>query len=150
MWWLKNCWSFSLTKLMEICSKPLYSKISKPAMSSTAQKFAFFTNGKNERCSSLAHLECGVDQSVVTFDDQPLEQSVKDSTGNATNGSCSLFTSLTCVGKKSRVFQNPLSSPLVTHSVPTLILGLQNALIVLNGSIKNAPKALPGNDVGLT
>ena len=42
MWWLKNCWSFSLTKLMEICSKPLYSKISKPAMSSTAQKFAFF------------------------------------------------------------------------------------------------------------
>ena len=104
MWWLKNCWSFSLTKLMEICSKPLYSKISKPAMSSTAQKFAFFTNGKNERCSSLAHLECGVDQSVVTFDDQPLEQSVKDSTGNATNGSCSLFTSLTCVGKKVESF----------------------------------------------
>merc|ERR1719347_771343 len=42
MWWLKNCCSFSLTKLMEICSKPLYSKISKPAMSSTAQKLAFF------------------------------------------------------------------------------------------------------------
>merc|ERR1719209_1800585 len=42
MWWLKNCWSFSFTKLMEICSKPLYSKISKPAMSSTAQKLAFF------------------------------------------------------------------------------------------------------------
>merc|ERR550534_798871 len=45
MWWLKNCCSFSLTKLMEICSKPLYSKISKPAMSSTAQKLAFF-NGE--------------------------------------------------------------------------------------------------------
>merc|ERR1719515_37723 len=41
MWWLKNCWSFSLTKLMEICSKPLYSKISKPAISKTAQKLAF-------------------------------------------------------------------------------------------------------------
>merc|ERR550519_1466613 len=45
MWWLKNCCSFSLTKLMEICSKPLYSKISKPAMSSTAQKLAFFMVG---------------------------------------------------------------------------------------------------------
>merc|ERR1719511_84302 len=45
MWWLKNCWSFSFTKLMEICSKPLYSKISKPAMSSTAQKLAFFMVG---------------------------------------------------------------------------------------------------------
>ena len=42
MWWLKNCCSFSLTKLMEICSKPLYSKISNPAMSRTAQKFDFF------------------------------------------------------------------------------------------------------------
>merc|ERR1719430_471978 len=41
MWWLKNCWSFSFTKLIEICSNPLYSKISNPAMSSTAQKFAF-------------------------------------------------------------------------------------------------------------
>merc|ERR1719490_260846 len=45
MWWLKNCWSFSFTKLMEICSKPLYSKISKPAMSRTAQKLAFFMVG---------------------------------------------------------------------------------------------------------
>merc|ERR1719219_1400197 len=45
IWWLKNCCSFSLTKLMEICSKPLYSKISKPAMSSTAQKLAFFMVG---------------------------------------------------------------------------------------------------------
>merc|ERR1719394_1607042 len=41
MWWLKNCCSFSLTKLMEICSNPLYSKISKPAISKTAQKLAF-------------------------------------------------------------------------------------------------------------
>merc|ERR1711936_372056 len=45
IWWLKNCWSFSLTKLMEICSNPLYSKISNPAMSSTAQKLAFFMVG---------------------------------------------------------------------------------------------------------
>ena len=73
-------------------------------MSSTAQKFAFYTNGKNERCFPLAHLQSGVDQSIVTFDDQPLEQSVKDSTGNATNGSCCLFTSLTCVGKKVESF----------------------------------------------
>ena len=41
MWWLKYCCSFSLTKLMESCSKPLYSNISKPAMSNTAQKFAW-------------------------------------------------------------------------------------------------------------
>ena len=24
MWWLKNCWSFSLVKLMHSCSNPLY------------------------------------------------------------------------------------------------------------------------------
>ena len=56
MWWLKNCWSFSLTKLMEICSKPLYSKISKPAMSSTAQKFAFYRNDIYEYKFSLTYL----------------------------------------------------------------------------------------------
>ena len=35
MWWLKNCWSFSLQKLIASCSNPLKSKISKPAMSRT-------------------------------------------------------------------------------------------------------------------
>ena len=30
MWWLKNCCSFSLQKLMQICSNVLNSKISKP------------------------------------------------------------------------------------------------------------------------
>ena len=45
MWWLKNCCSFSLTKLIEICSKPLYSKISNPAISNTAVKLAFFIDG---------------------------------------------------------------------------------------------------------
>ena len=38
MWWLKNCCSFSLQKLMQICSNPLYSKISNPAMSKTPMK----------------------------------------------------------------------------------------------------------------
>ena len=55
MRWLKNCWSFSLTKLMEICSKPLYSKISKPAMSSTAQKLAFFFES-----GDIQHTQCQV------------------------------------------------------------------------------------------
>ena len=32
---LKNCCSRSLVKLIAICSKPLYSKVSKPAMSKT-------------------------------------------------------------------------------------------------------------------
>ena len=39
MWWLKNCWSFSLQKLMQICSKVLNSNISKPAMSRMPMKF---------------------------------------------------------------------------------------------------------------
>merc|ERR1719394_1564955 len=90
MWWLKNCCSFSLTKLIEICSKPLYSKISKPAMSSTAQKFAF--------------LKAGIDEGVVTLDDQPLEDSVEDGTSNAANSSSCLFASLT--------FGDPLSADL--------------------------------------
>ena len=38
MWWLKNCCSFSLQKLMHICSNPLKSKISNPAMSNTPMK----------------------------------------------------------------------------------------------------------------
>merc|ERR1719500_435428 len=65
---------------MEICSKPLYSKISKPAMSRTATKLHFF--------------ERGIDKRVITFDDQPLEDPVKDGTGNATNSSCCLVTGL--------------------------------------------------------
>merc|ERR1719486_364301 len=80
MWWLKNCWSFSFTKLMEICSKPLYSKISKPAMSSTAQKLAFFM---------VASIR------VVTLDDQPLEDPVEDSTGNTSGGHGGLLAGLT-------------------------------------------------------
>src|SRR5699024_10732442 len=39
MWWLKNCCNFSLVKLMHNCSKPLKSKISKPAISSTPMKY---------------------------------------------------------------------------------------------------------------
>merc|ERR1719403_543356 len=98
MWWLKNCWSFSFTKLMEICSKPLYSKISKPAMSSTAQKLAFFMVA-SIRVS--LHLMIG---------------------------------HLKILSKMARAIP-PVAMvacsqvwPLVTHSVPTLILGLQNAL----------------------
>merc|ERR1719391_528910 len=59
MWWLKNCCSFSLTKLMEICSKPLYSKISKPAMSSTAQKLAFFMVGGHKLGSLMTKEQRG-------------------------------------------------------------------------------------------
>merc|ERR1719474_1579683 len=65
---------------MEICSKPLYSKISKPAISSTAQKLFFF------RVASI---------SVITLLNQPLEQTVKDGSGDTTNSIGSLLTGLT-------------------------------------------------------
>merc|ERR1719394_1745898 len=45
MWWLKNCCSFSLQKLIQICSKVLNSKISKPAISKTPMKLTFFMVG---------------------------------------------------------------------------------------------------------
>ena len=35
MWWTKNCWRFSLQKLMHSCSKLLVSNVSKPKMSRT-------------------------------------------------------------------------------------------------------------------
>merc|ERR1719232_946114 len=90
MWWLKNCWSFSLTKLIEICSKPLYSKISNPAMSNTAQKFAF--------------LECCINKSVITLLNQPFENTVEDCTSNTSSGLSGLLNSLS--------FGDPLSSNL--------------------------------------
>merc|ERR1719336_3389082 len=80
MWWLKNCCSFSLTKLMEICSKPLYSKISNPAMSSTAQKLDFL------REASMR---------VVTLDDKPLEHTIVDTPGNTTYSVGGLLAGLT-------------------------------------------------------
>ena len=43
--WLKNCCSFSLTRLMQICSKVLNSKISNPAMSRTPMNVTFFMVG---------------------------------------------------------------------------------------------------------
>merc|ERR1719234_1738883 len=100
MWWLKNCWSFSLTKLMEICSKPLYSKISKPAMSRTATKLAFF--------------QCGIDKRVVTLDDQPLEDPVKDRTGNATHRTSCLFAGLS-LGHPLRSDLDPWLAEVLDH-----------------------------------
>merc|ERR550519_2809483 len=79
MWWLKNCCSFSFTKLMEICSNPLYSKISKPAMSKTAE---------------VCLLQRGVNESIITLLNQPLEDTVKDSTSNTTSGSSCLLNIL--------------------------------------------------------
>ena len=38
--------------------------------------------------------------------------------------------------------------PLVTHSVPTLILGLQKYLIIIFASIWNVAATLPGNVSG--
>ena len=40
-----TCCSFSLTRLIQICSKVLNSKISKPAISSTPMKVTFFMVG---------------------------------------------------------------------------------------------------------
>merc|ERR1719494_880230 len=86
MWWLKSC------------SKPLYSKISKPAMSSTAQKLAFFMVASIRVSLHLmiSHLKI---LSKIARAIPPVAP-------------------VAC----SQVW------PLVTHSVPTLILGLQNAL----------------------
>merc|ERR550539_1820575 len=104
MWWLKNCWSFSLTKLIEICSNPLYSKISEPAISSTAQKLAFFIVGS---ISVLLHLSIS-----------HLKRRSKQA----------LATPPVALVACSQVW------PLVTHSVPTLMRGLQKALIMATGS----------------
>ena len=95
MWWLKNCCSFSFTKLMEICSKPLYSKISNPAMSRTAQKLAFFMalSISVSLHFMISHLKR---RSKVALEIPPTPE-------------------VAC----SQVW------PLVTHSVPTLIFGLQ-------------------------
>merc|ERR1719210_153000 len=100
MWWLKNCCNFSLTKLMEICSKPLYSKISKPAISST----------------EVGLLHGGVDEGVVTLDDQPLEDAIEDGTGNTTGGHGGLLTGLT------------LGHPLGSDLDPGLAEGLEQGL----------------------
>merc|ERR1719206_283044 len=95
MWWLKNCWSFSLTKLIEICSKPLYSKISNPAMSNTAQKFAFL---------SVASIRVSLHFSISHL---KTRSNIARAIPPVAPVACSMFW------------------PLVTHSVPTLILGLQ-------------------------
>merc|ERR1719412_529749 len=119
MWWLKNCWSFSLTKLMEICSEPLYSKISKPAMSRTAQKLAFFIEW-SIRVSlhlSMSHLNRRSKQALAT---PPVA-----------------FPAC------SQVW------PLVTHSVPTLIRGLQKALIMATGSTPKLTATLYGTSPSL-
>merc|ERR1719433_819813 len=119
MWWLKNCWSFSLTKLMEICSKPLYSKISKPAISRTAQKFAFLSEA-SIRVSlhfSMSHLKI---RSKMALAIPPVAM-------------------VAC----STVW------PLVTHSVPTLILGLQKALNRGAASTPHRAAILPGKVEGV-
>ena len=46
MWWLKNCCSFSLQKLMQICSNVLNSKICKRVKNVRKKFFAKFTGLK--------------------------------------------------------------------------------------------------------
>ena len=46
MWWLKNCCSFSLQKLMQICSKVLNSKICKRVKNVRKKFFGKFTGLK--------------------------------------------------------------------------------------------------------
>merc|ERR1719284_2290306 len=117
MWWLKNCWSFSFTKLMEICSKPLYSKISNPAMSSTAQKLAFFMVASIRVSLHLmiSHLK------------------ILSKMARAIPPVAMVACSQVC--------------PLVTHSVPTLILGLQNALKRAAAGAAKAGGGLSGESV---
>ena len=57
-------------------------------MSSTAQKFDFFMVGSEENTEIIV-VTVGIglrtDQSVVALFDQPLEDTIKDGPGNATN-----------------------------------------------------------------
>ena len=68
-------------------------------MSSTAQKFAFCKHEMHKNLFlfiyQFSHLEAGIDEGVVTLDDQPLEDSVEDGTSDAANSSSCLLASLT-------------------------------------------------------
>ena len=68
-------------------------------MSSTAQKFAFCKHEIQKKLLLLkyqsTHFEAGIDEGVVTLDDQPLEDSVEDGTSDAANSSSCLLASLT-------------------------------------------------------
>ena len=71
------------------------------------------------------------------------EHAIVDGPGDASHGVGSLLASL-------RIWDSDFAKkfashtwPLITHSVPTLILGLQNALIIAAAGIWNAPAAFP-------
>merc|ERR1719415_67821 len=102
MWWLKNCCSFSLTKLMEICSKPYV--------------FEDLESGNVEHSTEVGLLHGGVNKSVVTLDDQPFEDAVEDGTGNTTSGHGGLLASLS------------LGHPLGSDLDPGLAEGLEQGL----------------------
>ena len=72
------------------------------------------------------------------------EHAIVDGPGDASHGVGSLLASL-------RIWDSDFTKkfvsytwPLITHSVPTLILGLQNALIKANASTCRAPATFPG------
>ena len=96
---LKNCWRRSLVKLIAICSKPLYSKVSKPAISKTPMKW--------ERFNSLTS---SVSLAMTT-------SQVKARAKAALESAWTEFLHW------SKFW------PLLTNSVPTLILGLVKPLI---------------------
>ena len=94
--WLKNCCSFSLVKLIHNCSKPLYSKVSKPAMSKTPMKW-----------SRLCSLASSVKFTTSTSQLKQREQMALLSACTALPH-CSLFW------------------PLLTYSLPTFVVFCRN------------------------
>merc|ERR1719348_645429 len=100
MWWLKNCWSFSL-------------KIDGDLFESVVLKD--LESGNIEHSTEVCLLEGVINKGIVTFVDEPLEDTVKDCPGNTSSGHSSLLTGLT--------LDHPLSSDLD----PRLAEGLEES-----------------------
>merc|ERR1719430_2020275 len=131
MWWLKNCCSFSLTKLMEICShvllllnhkhvvveellQLLVDKVDGDLLEAVVLEDLKTSNV--EHSTEVCLLHGGVDKGVVTLDDEPLEDAVKDGPGDTTGGHGGLLAGLT------------LDHPLGSDLDPGLAEGLEHGL----------------------
>ena len=151
MVWLKNCWSFSLTRLIQICSKVLNSKISnpgdkhwnlekngglgidkKPAMSRTPMKLTFFMVGSIlwYNCKSSGFHVWNLQCSVTHVNDEPEETPINifDDRTDSDRDRCHvlgfahpLSTNLYKISVKVKVFNHRLKS---RFAYSTLYLGL--------------------------
>ena len=74
------------------------------------------------------------------------EDAIVDGPGDASHGVGSLLASLRISDSDFAKKFVSHTWPLITHSVPTLILGLQNALIIAAAGIWKAPAAFPDQE----